>query len=241
MVRQSELSKKEKKEEIIALRRRGLSYSEIKSQFPVSKSTLSVWLKDIKMPGTRQRELRRRSVRGLLKAAEQKKMRRISETSVIHSSAMLDIKTISKKELWLMGIALYWAYGLEEKEHRIGLGVRFSNSNPSIIKLFLEWLIRIGNIKKREIGFDLYLHESRKGMRDEVISYWAKATGFPRAHFSHVYFQKNKIKRKSTLKKINHGLIRIRIRKSSLLARQISGWILGIKKYYWKEYITGGK
>lgn len=224
-----------KKEKVTALRRRGLSYSEIKSQFPVSKSTLSTWLKNIKMSGIRQRELRRRSIRGLLKGAEQKKMRRISETNIIHSSAMQDIKIISKKELWLMGIVLYWACGLEEKDHRTGLGVRLSSSNASIIKLFLEWLGQIGNIKKREIGFDLYLHESRKGMRDEIISYWAKATGFPRTHFPHVYFQKNKIKQKSTLNKIHHGLIRIRVKKSSLLSRQIAGWILGIKKHYWGD------
>jgi len=234
MVRRIRSAKKREKREIIALRKRGFSYSEIRNQFPVSKSTLSAWLKNIKMPEGRSRELRRRSIRGLIKGAEQKKMRRISETNVIHSSAMQDIKTISKKELWLMGIVLYWACGLEEKEHRTGLGVRFSSSDASIIKLFLEWLAQVGNIKKREVGFDLYLHESRKGIRDEIISHWARVTGFPRAHFSHVYFQKNKIKRKSTLKKANYGLVRIRIRKSSLLARQISGWILGIKKHYWE-------
>jgi len=234
MVLQSGLTKKQKKEQIIALRRRGFSYSEIKGQFPASKSTLSAWLKDIKIPETKRRELRRRSMRGLLKGAEEKKMRRIAETSVIYSSAMQNIKTISKKELWFMGIALYWACGLEEKEHRAGLGVRFSNSDPFIIKLFLEWLTQVGNIERREIGFDLYLHESRREMRDEIISYWAKTTGFPRAYFSHIYFQKNKVKRKQTLQKIHYGLIRVRVKASSLLSRQISGWIKGIKKHYWE-------
>ena len=229
MVLQSKSAKKRKKREIIALRRRGLSYSEIKSRFPASKSTLSLWLKHVKIPETQRRELRRRSMRGLLKGAEEKKARRIAETSVIHSSAMQDIKTISKKELWLMGIVIYWACGLQEKENRASLGARFSNSDPFIIKFFLEWLIRIGNIKKREVAFDLYLHESRKGMRDEVISYWAEITGFPRTYFSHVYFQKNKIKRKQTLRKSNYGLMRIRVKASSLLVRQIAGWIKGVK------------
>lgn len=234
MVRQSGLTKKQKKREIIALRRRGFSYSEIRNQFPASKSTLSAWLKNIKIPETRMRELRRRSRRGLLKGAEEKRTRRIVETNVIHSSAMQDIKVISQKELWLMGAVLYWACGLEEEEHRTGLGVRFSNSDPFIIKLFLEWLTKIGNIKKREIGFDLYLHESKKTELQDIIGYWAKTTGFSKDYFSHVYFHKNKLKRKQTLKKPRYGLIRIRIKKSSLLSRQISGWIKGIKKHYWE-------
>lgn len=233
MVRQSKSAKKQQKEQIIALRKRGFSYSEIKNKFPVSKSTLTAWLKDVKISETRRRELRRRSIRGLLKGAEQKKMRRIAETSVIHSSAMQDIKAISKREMWLMGITLYWACGLEEKEHRAGLGVRFSNSDPFIIKLFLEWLAQVGNIQKREIGFDLYLHESKRVMREEIISYWVRAIGFPRAYFSHIYFQKNKVKRKQTLRKTNYGLMRVRVKASSLLARQITGWIRGIKRHYW--------
>lgn len=235
MVRQSELTKKQRKEQIIALRRHGFSYSEIRSQFPVSKSTLTAWLKDVKIPETRLRELRRRSIRGLLKGAEEKKKRRIAETSVIHSAAMQNVKDISRRELWLMGIVLYWACGLEEKEHRPGLGVRLSSSDPFIIKFFLEWLAQAGNIQKREIGFDLYLHESKRGMREETISYWAKATGFPRAFFSHIYFQKNKVKRKQTLQKTHYGLMRIRVKASSLLSRQIAGWIKGIKKHYWES------
>lgn len=234
MVRQSKSAKKQQKEQIIALRRRGFSYSEIKNQFPVSKSTLTAWLKNVKVPETHMRELRRRSIRGLLKGAEEKKTRRLAETSVIHGSAMQNIKVISKRELWFMGIALYWACGLEEKEHRAGLGVRFSNSDPFIIKLFLEWLAQVGNIKKQEIGFDLYLHESKRVMREEIISYWARATGFPHAYFSHIYFQKNKIKRKQTLQKTNYGLMRVRVKASSLLSRQIAGWIKGIKKHYWE-------
>ncbi|OHA12498.1 MAG: hypothetical protein A3J10_01695 [Candidatus Sungbacteria bacterium RIFCSPLOWO2_02_FULL_54_10] len=235
MVRQSKSAKRQKKSQIIALRRRGFSYAEIKKQFPVSKSTLSAWLKDTKIPETRRRELRRRSIRGLLKEAERKNLRRIAETSIVHSSAMQNIKAISQKELWLMGIVLYWACGLEESERRTGLGVRFSNSDPFIIKLFLEWLLQVGNTRKREITFDLYLHESKRDAHDEIVSYWAKATGFPRAYFSHVYFQKNKLKRKRTLAKVHYGLMRVRVKASSLLSRQISGWIKGIRKCYFED------
>lgn len=222
-----------KKADIIALRRRGLSYTEIQERYPVSKSTLSAWLRNVKIPERRMRELRRRIVRGLLEGAAEKKMRRVAETNVIQSIAMQNIKAISQKELWLMGVVLYWARGLEETERRTGLGVRFASSDPSLIALFLEWLIRIGKIKKREIAFDLYLHERKREMRDEIIAYWAKATGFPRAHFTHIYFQKNKIKRKQTLQKIHYGLLRVRVKASTPLARQISGWIRGIKKHGW--------
>lgn len=229
MVLSSELTKKHRKEQIFALRRRGFSYAEIRNRFPVSKSTLSKWLRSVPIPEKKRRELHRRSIRGLLKQAAERKQRRIADTAAIHEAAIRNVKEISEKELWLMGIVLYRAHGLEETERRSGLGVRFSSSDPFTVRLFLEWLIRIGKIRRKDIVFDLYLHESRKDVQNAVLDHWSRSTGFPRAHFSHVYILKNKRKRKMVHGKSEYGLMRVRVAASSALSRQISGWIQGIK------------
>ena len=72
-----------------------------------------------------------------------------------------------------------------------------------------------------------------------VIRYWSDETGFPKEKFiNHIYFQKeNKVNKRvvgSVKESYNNnevnGFVRIRVRSSSMLARQISGWISGIIK-----------
>lgn len=222
----------DKKTRILELRRQGLTYAEIQKLFPVSKSTLSMWLKDIKIPEAQKRKHLRKRLQTLLKISREKKIRKMHETQKIYEDAMKNIREISKRELWLMGVILYWAAGPKNKEKRSGLGVRLTSSNPCLIRFFTEWLLKVGNIKKEEIMFDLYLHENRRKEINKIIKHWADATGFSAARFNHIYFQKYKLKNQNYS---GHyfGLMRIRVKASSLLARQIYGWIKGIKKYYW--------
>lgn len=156
-------------------------------------------------------------------------MRRLADTRTIQEAAMRNVKEISRRELWLMGIVLYRARGVEETESRTGLGVRFSSSDPFLVKLFLAWLVRIGKIRRKDIACDLYLHEGRKNMQAEILEYWSRSTGFPRRHFSHVYFFRNNLKEKKPRRKTRYGLVRVRVAASTLLSRQISGWIRGVE------------
>ena len=141
-----------------------------------------------------------------------------------------------------MGIMLYWKERfLNENENDIRKGVRFTSSDPNLIKLFLKWLKDIGKIKNEEIGFDIFASEDKRDQIKNFIDYWAEITDFPREYLSHIYFQKaglKKVELKRKIKQINKrkivkkayfGLLRIRVKASSMLARQIAGWIRGIK------------
>ena len=147
-----------------------------------------------------------------------------------------------------MGIILYWRErAASGNETDIRNGVRFTSSDPYLIKFFLKWLIQAGGIKNDEIKFDIFIGEDKKSSVEavkEVILYWSKITGFSKEHFlNHIYFQKNSPKRRTKPgqkkrktgipKKSQFGLLRIRVMASSMLARQIAGWIKGIQQYYW--------
>ena len=80
--------------------------------------------------------------------------------------------------------------------------------------------------------------KDEKDSIDEVTDYWSDVTGFPKNYFSHIYFQKNRPRRhnrrrRKTQPRSTFGFLRIRVRASSMLVRQISGWIRGVQKYYW--------
>lgn len=219
---------KERRARVVALRMRGFSYDDIQERVPVAKSTLSSWLRNMKIPEEHARRLQKRKMGSLLKFAEKRKSERLAGTAKIKQDAIENIKEISKRDLWLIGIVLYWARGLLEDDRRYGLGVRFSSADADLIRIFLAWLTRVGGIKRREISVDVFLHESRRRHVRDAVAYWSKATGFAPARFTHIYFQKNNLKRLPG-KKNRCGLLRVRVKASTLLSRQIAGWIQGIK------------
>lgn len=198
------------------MRKRGLSYSEIENRLHVPKSTLSYWLKNIKLTQEQAKKLDDKKIE-TARANSQKKISRTSRMiEEIKNSSSQDIKKISKKELWLMGIILYWKHG---NKSDLKKGLHFSSANPHMIKLFLKWLKEVGEIRDEEIKFDIFAGRKtdKDKDKDEVIKYWAQVTGFPKSYFSRAYCQKT------------GKFLRIKVTQSSMLARQITGWIEGLK------------
>lgn len=222
-------SKIQEKEKAIQLREKGLSYREILAQISVAKSSLSLWLKDVKLlPGHAYRITEKRLASARL-GALRKKEKRIALTKEIKDSARQEIGRLSKRELWLIGIALYWAEGSKEKEYRPGGRIIFSNSDSEMIKIFLTWLLIAVKVPREKIYFNIVLHETSNHRIEEVKKYWVEKTGFSEINFGSVYFKKNKINTKRRNIGENYfGLIRLSVKESSSLNRKIQGWIEGV-------------
>ena len=225
--------KNELKSKAIELRKQGFSYSEILKQIPVAKSTLSVWLKNVGLSKKQKQKLTKKKLEAALKGAKTRKDNRIAITQKIYDESKKDVGAISKRELWLMGAMLYWAEGHKEKEYRPGSGAQFTNSDPQMIKLFLIWLDKICGIKANEITFSIYIHENSKNNTESVKKYWKDITGFKKDNFSQFYFKKSNIK---TLRKnigdSYFGVLRVKVKASSVLQRKIAGWIKGVVDYF---------
>lgn len=209
----------------IELRKQGLSYSEIKNSINIPKSTIAYWLKNVPLSEIQVEKLKtRRSETAKLNS--EKRISKILKTiEDVKKSSAKNIKKISKRELWLMGIILYWR---EKNKNDFRKGVYFSSSNPALIKFFLKWLKEIGKIKDEEILFDIFIKQGRKNKNKNISAYWSGITGFPEEYFSRVYAQREAIRKRKITPKEHQGFLRIRVRASSMLARQISGWIEGI-------------
>lgn len=219
------------KEKSIELRKRGLSYSEIIRQIPVSKSTLSLWLHLVELSKKQKQRLTDKKLASALKGAQARKTQRIKISNEIKVESCAQIKSINYKELLLIGTALYWAEGSKEKEHSVSQGVIFSNSDPLMIKLFIKWLKEILNVKEEEIVPEIYIHENSINNIVAVKKYWSGITNIPISEFNRVYFKKNKLSTKrKNIGKNYYGLLRIRVRRSTNMNRKISGWIEGVLK-----------
>lgn len=225
------VSKLKEREEALILRRQGLSYSEILKKISVAKSTLSLWLRSVGLARPQIQRLTEKRRQAALRGAQQKRAKRLRVTEEIKVAARKEIGRISERELWLMGIMLYWAEGTKEKDGRPGSGVKLINSDPYMVKLFLTWLKRSADIGIERVKFEIYIHESAKERLGAIKNYWTRALDVPLTLLGTVYYKKNKLKtnRKNTGENY-FGLVNIRVRGSSTLNRKIAGWIEGVCK-----------
>ena len=221
------MSKISDKERAVTLRKKGCSYSEILTEIPVAKSTLSMWLRSVGLSQPQKQRLTDKKMAAMKNGWERKREIRVSTTKRIKDEARRDIKQLNDRDLWLLGIALYWAEGQKERDR--GSLVALGNSDRFLIQVFLRWLIDICKVSRNDIHFWLFLHETAAKKLPEVQRYWSRATGFPLDEFQKVTWKRNQINSNRKNRGANYyGLLRVIVRRSTNLNRKIQGWVEGI-------------
>ena len=213
----------------VKLRKKGLSYLEIREYLPVAKSTLSLWLRDIPLTKKQIRRLRIKGGRFQHLASQANKRKRIERTQRILTQARSEIGAIDKNALQIIGTVLYWAEGSKQKPYDPSIGTIFSNSDPLMVRVYLKWLREIVNIKTGELDIEIYIHKSYGKNRKALTAYWSKVTGFPPSLFGKIRYKRNKVRSYRKNRGKNYwGVLRVSVRKSVDLNRRITGWIEGI-------------
>lgn len=220
---------KKYKERAIALSKEGKTYSEILTEIPVAKSTIGLWLQEVHLAKKQKQQITEKKKAAALRGALARKTDRIRRAKIIHESSKKEISKISNRELWLIGIALYWAEGSKEKERRPSSGTRFMNSDYRMIQVFLLWLKKCVGLSESEIYFELHLHENHEYRVEVVKAFWAKISNMPIEKFQTIRYKRNKPKTKRyNTGDLYYGCLQVRVKASSILSRKIAGWIEGI-------------
>jgi len=91
----------------------------------------------------------------------------------------LNNKKIYNDALFLYGIGLglYWGEGTKRDTHSVRLG----NSDPKLIKKFIDFLYIIFRIDRSKLKFGLQIFSDIEP--EEAISYWQKILDFPVGQF----------------------------------------------------------
>lgn len=224
------IQKTEEKNRAVALRKEGLSYSEILRYIPVAKSTLALWLHSVGLSKKQKQRLTEKKLASIKRGWVAWRKKRIDISEHIKNSAKREIRNLNKRELLLVGAALYWAEGTKQKKHNISQGVSFNNSDPAMIRLFLKWLRVVLGVTTEDIKYEIYLHESSSKRVREVVRYWARQTGLGNKHFMRIYFKKGNVHTKRKNVGENYfGVLRVCLRKSTNINRRIAGWVEGIQ------------
>ena len=172
------------KKEAITLRKGGESYSSIKKALNIkSKGTLSQWFKNLKLSEQSIKLLEKNNKlahkRGLFIANNKRKIKIENENREAYIEGQSQIKSISKKELTLIGAALYWGEGT--KSERGSVSICFSNSDPVMISVFMRFIREILKIPEDKIRAGIHIYPSIS--TDKAKKFWAQITKLPENRF----------------------------------------------------------
>lgn len=225
------MGEKGRKEKAIALRREGKTYSEILKVVSVAKSTLTIWFKEVNLAKSQVQRITEKRIAGQKKGAEARRTQRITSSAEIFEKAEREIGVLSPREFWLMGVMLYWAEGSKEKEFRVGGRLQFSNTDPYMIIMFVSWLFITFDLTINDIVFEIYIHITYKDRIEGVKQYWSDITKFPLENFNTVYYKRHNPKtNRKNIGNMYNGVLRVSVKKSTKMLRQITGWTRGAYK-----------
>lgn len=206
-----------------------LSYSQIKKILKVSKSTLSLWLRDYPLSEKKINELQQQGWKkgeaGIERFRNTMKRKREKRLKEIYERQKKTILPLNNQGLFIAGLFLYWGEGAKSK--RTGLSI--SNTDPSVIKFFIYWLDKSLSVPKKKIKIYLHLYSDMKIGKE--MEFWSKILKIPLIQFGRPYIKKNSSKRINHKGGFGHGTCNVRIN-SVPLAEKIFMSIKAISDHY---------
>jgi len=181
------MARKKDKQKALIMRQKGMSYSQIKEKLNVSKSTLSGWLYDMPLSAERIRELQADSPIRIEKYINTMRAKRETRLKEVYKKASKDIGVFSGREVFLIGLFLYWGEGTKAQKNSVTL----TNTNPAMLKFFIKWL-ELFDVKRESLKIKLHLY-SDMDIKNS-IDFWSKELKIPLSQFRKPYIKKTMFK-----------------------------------------------
>lgn len=214
----------------IKLRMLGKSYNEIAKDLGVGKSSLSYWLRNLKLPLEVVKILEKKSNYPREKFAEynKRKHERVqSENKEIKEIFSKKIKPVTDYELLLIGTALYWGEGCKRHSGKHGYYASLVNSDPDIIRVFLRFIREILCIPEEKIKPRIHIHPNIT--KESAVDFWTKVVNIPKDKFYFTTQVSVASKGKRPKNFLPYGTIEIRVSNRKRFF-QILGLINGLIK-----------
>lgn len=218
------------REKAIALRKeKQMSYSQIRKTLKVSKSTLSYWLKDYPLSEEKIKELQRKGWKKSEASRERfrntMREKKEKELKEIYQSQKKFILPLNKRDLFIAGLFLYWGEGTKCRMDTLDI----TNSDPSVIKFFIDWLKKALFVPKNKIKIQLLLYSDMDINKE--MRYWSKTLEIPLTQFNRPYIKKTSSQRINHKGSFGHGTCKARIGNTPLAEKIFMGVKVIREKY----------
>lgn len=208
------------KETAVKLRAKGLSYSEILKNIPVSKSTISLWCRHVELTTPQKERLLHKSrENGLVGVKAIQTMFWQKRCEAFKEGVELSYELVAKDSKFVAGLMLYWAEGTKKNSTAV------TNSDPRIIRFMTRWLKEFFDIKPEQLIVALHLHPGQN--ENKIKGYWSRVTKIPLSNFRKSFIKaKGSGFRKNILQ---NGVVKVVVRTkgSTYLLFKILGAING--------------
>lgn len=206
------------------MRQKGESIREIAKKLDISKSSISLWCRDIVLSEEQVKKLVKKDIvggiKGRIKAWEWHRVEKRNRVERFHQIGYKQVERINKNELFLLGLALYWSEG-SKNDGRVLL----TNSDPDMIKLYIVWINKYFGIKSHQITCRVTINELHKDRREEIEKYWVSVVGLPITQFTKTTMIHSKLTKVYENRKTYYGVLAVHVQKSTNLSYQIMGSI----------------
>jgi transcriptional regulator with XRE-family HTH domain len=173
--------------------------TEIARRVGVSKSSVSLWVRDIELTEEQHARLRamnpayNRQLSGARTIAKRYRAKRISAQE--HGRALAR----RSEPLHVAGCMLYWGEGAKSPKTQ----VCFSNSDPAMVRLFVIFLRKYFHIQSSDIRISCHLFADHIERQREIERYWLEVADLPdeslRKSVVNLYSRSSKRKRVNKL------------------------------------------
>ena len=205
------------------LRQRGLDYQQIAAELGVSKSSVSLWVRDLpRPPRLSYEECRKRHAEAVRRYWAAERPARAQRREAVRLAAIAQAGTLSEREILIAGAIAYWCEGSKNKPHRRGDRVAFINSDQALIRFFLLFL-DVAGIHRGRLIFRVYIHQDADVGAAE--RFWLAAVDAEPSQFRKTVLKRhNPVTTRRNTGDGYRGCLRVDVRSSADLYGKIEGW-----------------
>ncbi len=212
------------------LRQKGKPLNEICRRLAVSKSTASLWCRDIIFSERLMSKIEQSHIvktsKGRLLGAKMNKDKRRSAIKEADEFGVKSVGIVSKRELSLIATALYWSEG-SKSEHSTSF--QFVNSDPQMIVIIKKFLTDVMEIPVSDLVCSIQINKIHKKRINKVLSFWKNLLDLSNEQLRKPYFIDTKISKVYENYDNYYGICRLIVRRSSVLKYRMLGLIKALK------------
>jgi hypothetical protein len=213
------------------LRKTGLSIGDIARRLSVSKSTSSLWCREIVLSVKQKQALKIKMIkaghRGRMLGSQRNHEKKMGLIKHYREEASRLVGQLSEREWLIAGVMLYWAEG-SRKDHKLS----FINSDPALIVLMYQWFQTVFGISKERFMPRIFINEIHKSRINKVLKFWSVLLQLPVKQFGNPTFLKVKSKKRYDNHDQYYGTLALRIGNGGELKHRMMGLVEEMRSKY---------
>jgi hypothetical protein len=207
----------------------GRSVKELAALLGVSKSSISLWVRDIELTEEQYSALRRRAGGGRIEGSRANAVRGLERRREAQELGREAAR--QDDQLHAAGCMLFWAEGSRDRN-----AIKFTNSDPAMVSFFLRFLRRCFDVPDQKIAVTCNLFADHVECQDAIEQYWLDLLRLPRSCLRKSTVNRfSKYSQKKRRNKLPYGTCRLSVCDTRLV-QQIYGAIQeygGFKREEW--------